>query len=43
MLIIEVFLQRNLGYMLRVGGNGMAGTTMTIPVFEGEKLPSLGF
>ena len=25
------------------GGNGTAGTAMAVPVFEGEKMASLGF
>ena len=27
----------------RAGGNGTAGTAMAVPVFEGEKMASLGF
>ena len=27
----------------RAGGKGTAGTAMAVPVFEGEKMASLGF
>ena len=29
--------------MSRAGGKGTAGTAMAVPVFEGEKMASLGF
>ena len=28
---------------IRAGGKGTAGTAMAVPVFEGEKMASLGF
>jgi len=28
---------------VRAGGNGTAGMAMAVPVFEGEKMASLGF
>ena len=30
-------------YNCRAGGNGTAGTAMAVPVFEAEKMASLGF
>ena len=30
-------------YLNRAGGKGTAGTAMAVPVFEGEKMASLGF
>jgi len=30
-------------FVSRAGGNSIAGTVMAVPVFEGEKMASLGF
>ena len=40
---IELFCLLAERWSDRAGGNGTAGMAMAIPVFEGEKMVSLGF
>ena len=46
-IVVKLVVERRFILLVyRAGGNGMAGTAgtaMAVPVFEGEKMASLGF
>ena len=42
-LVYKLSLNIMKAHFNRAGGKGTAGTAMAVPVFEGEKMASLGF